>query len=289
MDYKNIEDFAAKIGLPEEALAASLPVCRMIIEEYSDKYAELSRDIGNKDIIYKTAKKAGLEKDLTMLAFALLLGIDCHHIYEEKGLDDELYYAGMREITVWEKTCQREHGHVGFYEYGWLCNFLKAEIVRLNRLEFHIIHYNESKKWVCRDLTVRKGDNVINMHIPEDGKLYPELVRDSILRAYRHFGCKGTAAFVCESWLLYPGFYEFLPEDSNIKKFMDIFDITDYGDVKNCGDLWRVFGHRDSYDPATLPRDTGFRRGLADYLASHDNVTGWGFGIFACDGEEIFK
>jgi hypothetical protein len=70
---------------------------------------------------------------------------------------------------------------------------------------------------------------------------------------------------------------------------MDDFDIISRNDVKNDGNLWRIFGRRDSYDPENLPRNTDLQRRMADYLAANDNVTGSGYGVFVFDGEKVVK
>ena len=95
-----------------------------------------------------------------------------------------------------------------------------------------------------------------------------------------------TAGAITDSQL---GLLEFLPENSNIRAFAEDFDIIRTDPEKNCHELWRVFGKRENYDPAELPRNNSLQRGLADYLASHDSVTGSGYGIFAFDGEKVIR
>jgi len=196
----------------------------------------------------------------------------------------------MREITIWAKTCLKMRGHIGLYEYGWVRNFFRASIVRLHRLEFHQISFPKDLAWSCDGVEVSGGDTVINIHIPEDGALKQEDVIESLRRAYRYFGCSGKQTFVCDSWLLYPGNYEFLSEKSNIRKFMDCFDIIRRKDIKYSGDLWRIFGPCESYnDVSKFPRETELQRAMIKYLEEHDYTIGSGFGVFLFDGEKIIK
>ena len=286
----DIPTFTGKIGLPENALAEALPVCRRIAEEKADEFSEtVLTDFHDAGKVYALADEMEIERDLFMLAASLPLGMAAHSLYSGRGIGDDIFYPSMREITVWEKTCERERGHVGYYEWGWFVNFLDASIVRLGRLEFHEVRFHDGLKWEKNGVTVKGGDRVINMHIPEDGPLDPDAVKDAFGRAYRYFGRKDPAVFVCDSWLLWPGNYEFLGPDSRIRAFMDNFDLIDREDKKNAGDLWRVFGHRDSYDPASLPKDTELRRRMADYLAKSGGVTGSGYGVFLFDGERVIK
>ena len=283
----SLADLAARIGLPEEYLAAADPVVCRIAESFPERLQEIARDFHRTEPIRALAEELGEERDLTMLAVGLLLGLRAHALYRDRGIDDEVYYASMRELTVWSKTCMRERGHIGFYEWNWFVNFLDASIVRLGRLEFHEVPFRRGAIWTKAGVTVKGGDKVINIHIPEDGPLEPDAVTDALRRAYRYFGRSGSAVFVCDSWLLWRGNYDFLPQTSRIRAFMDRFDIIFSEDVKNSHDLWRVFGHRDSYAPASLPRDTGLRRAMADHLAKTGGVMGSGYGVFLFDGERI--
>ena len=239
------DDFFDKIDLPVDFRAAAAPLCRRLEAEYPRELDALTEDPDPRSV-YALCDKAGVERDLGMLAVGILLGIRAHGTYRAKGIDDEVYIASMRELRVWGLTCLRERGHIGFYEWGWFTNFLSAGIVRLGRLEFHEIRFHivgrEGDSYEHAGLCTRPGDRVVNIHIPED---------------------------------------------SNIRAFMDCFHILSRDDRRFAGDLWRVFGHRDSYDPASLPRDTGLRRAMADYLAAHDGVTGTGYGVFTFDGERI--
>ena len=281
--------FAGKIGLPEAFLEAAEPVCAVLAERDPDGLSALIGEPDKTDYVRTSAEALGLDPDLVMLAAGILLGMNAHAAYREREIEDGIYYASMRELTVWSKTCLRERGHIGFYEWGWFINFLDASIVRLGRLEFHEVRFHDGFVWEKNGYAVRGGDKVINMHIPEDGPLDPEAVQDAFRRAYRYFGRSGPAFFVCDSWLLWPGNYDFLGPDSRIRAFMDNFDIIGRHDVKNCGDLWRVFGHRDNWDAASLPRDTELRRRMADFLEKNGNVTGSGYGVFLFDGERIVK
>ncbi len=284
-----LEAFTEKIGLPEGYLGAVMPLCELAAGKHRDLTEALAGDFRNTEPVDAFARETGAERDPAMLAMGLLLGMNAHGYYREHGIDDGIYYASMRELTVWAKTCVRERGHIGYYEWGWFVNFLDASIVRLGRLEFHEVRFHDGYTWERNGCTVRGGDKVINMHIPEDGPLDPDAVQDAFRRAYRYFGRSGPAFFVCDSWLLWPGNYDFLGESSRIRAFMDNFDIIGRHDVKNCGDLWRVFGHRDSWDPASLPRDTELRRRMADYLEQNGNVTGSGYGVFLFDGERVVR
>ena len=67
--------------------------------------------------------------------------------------------------------------------------------------------------------------------------------------------------------------------------FMDCFTILEKEDIPDSEDLWRVFGHRDTYAPETLPEDTPLRRQLKEHL-KNGGTMGEGYGILLHDGEK---
>ena len=50
-------------------------------------------------------------------------------------------------------------------------------------------------------------------------------------------------AIVCSSWLLDPDIREAFPENSNIKKFGDCFDIIMKREDDTFKDAWRIFSN----------------------------------------------
>ena len=124
------------------------------------------------------------------------------------------------------------------------------------------------REWEC---ALRKGDPVLETHIPSGGGLRPELVDDSFARSFaffdRHFPGHGAKALVCSSWILSPQLRECLPPDSNILAFQKKFRRLPVAPHNGSeGGLWFLFLQRPPYDPAALPRDTSMRRAVAEWL-----------------------
>ncbi len=127
----------------------------------------------------------------------------------------------------------------------------------------------ESVEWEC---VLAPGDPVLNIHIPSGGGMEPELVRDSLGRAFgffdRHFPAEPAKALVCTSWICSNQLVECLPPDSNILSFQKMAHLLPVSAQPSSG-LWFVFLKPPPYpDPASLPRDTSMRRAIADWLAA---------------------
>ena len=102
-----------------------------------------------------------------------------------------------------------------------------------------------------------------SVHIPEDGRLDIETCLDAFERAENFFQ-ETFEAFVCESWLVSPKLKELLGEDSNIIKFMGLFE--NYGIVYPFRQAeQRVFGaireQKEEY-----PEHTSLQRALKKYV-----------------------
>jgi hypothetical protein len=126
----------------------------------------------------------------------------------------------------------------------------------------------DKREWEC---VLRRGDPVLETHIPSGGGLRPELVEDSFARSFaffdRHFPGHGAKALVCSSWILSPQLGECLPPDSNILAFQRKFRRLPVAPHDGSeGSLWFLFLKRPPYDPAALPRDTSMRRAVAEWL-----------------------
>ena len=132
------------------------------------------------------------------------------------------------------------------------------------------------REWEC---ALRKGDPVLETHIPSGGGLLPELVDDSFNRSFaffdKYFPGHGAKALVCSSWLLSPQLRECLPHGSNILSFQERFRKLPVAPHNGSeGGLWFLFLKHPPYDPATLPRDTSMRKAVAEWLERGNTFLG---------------
>ena len=99
-----------------------------------------------------------------------------------------------------------------------------ARLFKVGRLQFYMAP--------CRaDVPshgLRQGDNVVELHIPRGERLNPEAVAESIERGkafvQTYFPDFTYDYFTCISWLLDENLRKYLPEDSNIIRFGNLFE-----------------------------------------------------------------
>ncbi len=286
--YDHALSIAEKTGFTKAQIDEMAPVAALVLEKAWDGFVVLEKAVPERkdygDMLLELTRPLSVEDDLGMLVVSLLLTYVSHEYYKEHNIDETIYLASMRDIWVWTQTCIENRHHLGMYQYSWIRNFLTAQIVRLHRLEFHEVEFHGEPYTAC-GVTVKKGDTVINTHIPADGHMDPADVDESFRQAYKYFGKTGLAPIVCESWLLYPKNRLFCAPTSRMVSFLDHFTIIDSGDLPDSHDKWRVFGHLPDYTPENLPEKTPLQKQLKAHLASGGTM-GYGYGIFLHDGEK---
>ena len=109
-----------------------------------------------------------LKKDkasLYLLAAVMLKAKDTLAAYREKNISDEIFYATMKDITVWSENFRREKGAVGIENLSWIQNHLNCKIFRLGRLQFqpflfYLPPYVSKKKIINADIKIGERDQL---------------------------------------------------------------------------------------------------------------------------------
>lgn len=122
----------------------------------------------------------------------------------------------------------------------------------------------DTKKW---EYVLQPGDPVLSVHIPAGGKMDSELCRQSFKRAEGFFDDFPFKAYVCYSWLLDVAFKKLLREDTNIRRFQDLFCLFP---VQSEGKraLTEAFKGKVPEDFSKAPRETSLQRALADFISA---------------------
>ncbi len=213
--------------------------------------------------------------------------------YRAAGLDEAVFWDTMDDLRCKLLECLACKEVAGTFVAGWFGGFYDMRMFKYGRFEFHLTDYGFDIPFTTKcGVHLKNGDVMVNMHIPSTGVPLTDDVRlDSYRRAYKAFKQyfpDKPFVFCCSSWLLYPEHRQFLPEKSNILRFMSDFEIVSWEEGDHFGDAWRIFGKYAELPPEQLPTDTSLRRAYADRLAS-GKPTGNGFGVFVFDGENIVR
>lgn len=291
-----IKEICEKIGFQDEAteeLSAALAKilscekCADLLKKAQDTMY-LSDESFN-PVLEELTAACGLHRYTVNMVFWLYSAIPLRYIYKQRGLPEEIYLDSMKDLTYKLKECRDVYGICGTF-VDWFKLFYLCKRFALGRLEYERQPFALD---AYRDI-LKKGDTVINIHIPSSGRLLAEDVYASLKKAYAFFSedvrDDGILVFHCNSWMLHPKMAEAVYKDgSNMRAFYDLFDVIDVTDAEYFTNFWRVFNMPYSEEAvAKAPTDTTLRRSILGYM-KNGGVFGNGRGIILFDGEKIIK
>lgn len=144
--------------------------------------------------------------------------------YRALGIPEDILLATLQDIPTWTVEWSNIKGELYLGELSWLTRHLDARLFRLGRLQFCMAEAEHD----IPGYGIQKGDSVIEVHIPSGGKLDCEAALASLdmARAFfaHYFPDYSYTCFTCHSWLLDDTLKAYLPPESNIVRFGDLFD-----------------------------------------------------------------
>ena len=289
-DY--ISDFCKKYDYPVEAtdtLYAAYELLRdnegfisLLDDFYLDETINVDKEGGPLD---EACKNENVPFFTAKLLFYICLTKSLRSQYEKAGISKEIYFDTVEDLRYKMMECHEVHGIWGVFSPGWYNPVFRMKTFALGRLDYNLGQYNGDDV-VVAGRTIRRGDKVLNIHIPSSGKPFNREARlASYELAYRFFKDRlgnEYPVIKCESWLLYGPNREILGEKSNIVSFMDDFKLFVSREYPDNPNMWRIFGARADLPVTELPRDTTLRRAFADWLQK-GNWLGAGMGMFIYD------
>lgn len=193
----------------------------------------------------------------------ILLGCETHiENMKRIGLDETQVEIARRRVKNCFEGDIKNRGLPGTRPniLHWAAYYPRAVIIEVGRLQYQY--------------SVTDGKKVIKLHIPSEGGFDEQAIRrsieDSRAPVEKYFGLKDPP-YICGSWLLSPQIRGLVGENSNIRKFQDMFDITE---DKDClADILNfVFKRTECGDFSLLPEDTSLQRKIKARL-----IAGGGF------------
>ena len=200
-----------------------------------------------------------------MPVIVLLSGLDgLKRFYREHGIADKVLKDILFDVSRTLDECYARNGRYVVEDeiFGWLARHFTARLFHLGVLQFEAVRFNED------NYMLKKGDLVLNTHIPSAAKLpHDEVVRSYSLGA-ELFGklmpdieFKG---FICESWMLSPQLKDFLDDSSNIIMFLKDYEL--YGVHSDDNNFYSNIFVKKPDDLHSLPEKTRLQRAIKTYL-----------------------
>ncbi|MBE0695519.1 MAG: hypothetical protein IH586_01210, partial [Anaerolineaceae bacterium] len=124
------------------------------------------------------------------------------------------------------------------------------------------------------DLALKKGDTVLDMHIPRADRFRMEDCQDSLRQAYqffsRYYPERPFKACFCHTWFFSPQLQQIAPLESNIVRFQREFYLFPF--AGKVAFLWfYVFGEGVK-ERASAPDNTTLQRSVLSWLANGGEI-----------------
>lgn len=144
--------------------------------------------------------------------------------YAKKGIPESVLDATLKDIRIWTELWSDIKGELFLGQVFWLKYHLTMKLFRIGRLQF--CHTMAGKAYP--EYGISERDGTLDVHIPADGRLDI----DECLRSFEaakefyaaYFPEKQYTYFNCHSWLLDETLKKYLPRESNIIRFGDMFE-----------------------------------------------------------------
>ena len=195
-------------------------------KEYDKEFYEALKNIKISDMVNIETYDVNCQDGKRNLLSVLYMCEELSEKYKMAGIEENILLETLSDIPLWCDKWSDLKGELYLGELGWLSNHLKFNLFKLGRLQF------------CRGYSVcdiecfgiKKGDSVIEVHIPDTGKLDNNECKKSIVAAKvffeKYFPHYSYNYFTCHSWLLDETLETILPADSNILKFSSMFEVV---------------------------------------------------------------
>lgn len=267
MNFKDLEALCRNISMPQKA-AESVQEAFEKLPCYPEKEISMLCSKESWEEGLNALKKQFSETDhgFSLLAVSLCGALKAKERYEKLGIPDEVFYDTMGCFSRFVKEHKESFGDYGFDREWWTPRQLSCLLFRLKTLEF--------------EMGTFQGEPSLRIHIPSDGEITEDNVRESFHMAGEFFETYFPdfqyANMSCSSWLLAPNLKDVLPESSNILKFQKNFNIVGENPQDKEYVSW-IF--KNNKLPVTgLPENTSLQRNVKKYMLEGKNI-GSGDGI----------
>lgn len=197
--------------------------------------------------------------------------------HRDRDIPDGISRRTLADLGRQMTHQQRRQGRGGLMiNTTWLTRHFQGRLFQLGRLQFELagLGHTTSTEIRAAGTDLAPGAPTLVVHIPDYcGPMDPTSCADSFEAAHRFFGRHfpehRPTVLTCYSWLLDPQLAEYLPEDSNIINFQQLFTINQRHTrpIATDADTFEfVFGTTDVQRRDRLPRHTSLQRALIEHV-----------------------
>jgi hypothetical protein len=236
-----------------------------------DKAADSAKAI---EELFTDESGTPVDSGFGVLAVFLAAALRLYDIYEEMGIDAEIYNDTMSFIRAILNDNLALYGTYTFRNVAWwYYKQLSRIIIKVGTLEFERMYLSAGFAKMC---SLPEGAPVLSVHIPTGAEMTREALDESYSKArkfYKNFYPDfSDAPFFCHSWLLSPALKTLLPHCSKILGFQSDYQIVDV-DEANEGFYLYIYNQREKVtDNEQLPENTSLQRAVKRHLLNGGKI-----------------
>ena len=286
-----LSEFFNQFAYPDEARERLLTVADVLFSFANDEIQAivgayhyrwvLNVFLDVEDKVCEMAKKAGVHEYEARLILYALFAQKLKEYYIQQGISLEIWRDTMQDLRYKMLKCKLIHGVWGSFLRGWFAGFFQLKRFAFGKLEFEL---KEFKKTYTKDgILLIPDSEVVYIHIPRTGEPLTFADQDYAIKKAKEFfePCFGTGnkiPFITGSWLLFPKNKEYLKSGSNLRTFIERFEIIDTFEYPDYSQTWRIF-NRTFTKWEDMPSDTSLQRAYIEIIKKGEK-TGGAYGIF---------
>lgn len=286
-----LSDFFKQFEYPNEARERLLSVAntlfsfagneiQAIVNAYDCRWV-LNVFLDVEDKVCEIAKKAGVHEYEARLILYALFAQKLKEYYIQQGISLEIWRDTMQDLRYKMLKCKLIHGVWGSFLRGWFAGFFQLKRFAFGKLEFEIRDFKKS--YEKDGLSLIPDSEVVYIHIPRTGEALTYEDQNYAFKKAKEFfqpcfGAGNKIPFITGSWLLFPKNKEFLKAGSNLRAFIDRFDVIDTFEYPDYSQTWRIF-NKTFTKWEDMPSDTSLQRAYIEMIKKGEK-TGGAYGIF---------
>lgn len=270
LNKSEIINLCEKIDMPKQATDEVL----YLIDSYDFKKAEPFFDLlfdvktGGQAVENFNKLFEGNEKaKFLWLTISLVACLNTKDNYKAMGISDKIFYDTMGCFSRFVKEHKESYLVYGYDRQFWSYRQLSQTLYRIGELEFELLT-RENDDFINEDIGLKKGDNIISVHIPSDAKINKENCKKSYKMAVEFFNKFypnfNYQFFWCKTWLLSPYLKDILPQTSNILQFQSDYTVINIDKESESYKLW-VFKN-SNLTVENFPEDTSLQRNIKKHI-----------------------
>lgn len=201
---------------------------------------------------YEKLKSFALPSEFSALYVYVLLLERSFEDFSSRIGDKSIFFDTVKKLSESANEYCKNNGKYGLYDYHFIANHIRGNILRLGGFEYQYGEYD--------------GKKAIILHLPSGA----DLSKENRMESYRLARCFfGDYPIIADSWLLYPEHKKMLSSDSNIVDFMNDFDIVSKSETTDYKEAFHIFGRLGDYSYDKLPKETTLQRAYAERVKNN--------------------